>query len=187
MCVRRGDRTGDHAGVTTSEWFPGEGRNADDEAFLTELRRLAARSGLADVRPEATGTEVHKWGWLVVWAGVPRLEAGDADPQLQVGFDADAGVSPLVATWETYGFLLDNWDELVPAGGAGPPVDMAGRAFDWLSRQVRRPVELATWNRWRRRAVRMWRLADTGELITGDYASFRLAERRPPDLLRRLR
>ena len=174
--------------MTASEWFPGEGRNADDEAFLAELRRLAARSGLVDVRPEATGTAVHKWGWVVAWARVPGLEAGDADPQLQVGFDAsDAGVPPLVATWETYGFLLDNWDELVATGGAGTPVDMAGRAFDWLGTQVRRPVEVATWNRWHRRAVRMWRLADTGELITGDYASLRLDERKPPDLAKRLR
>jgi hypothetical protein len=188
MRVRRDDRAADHAAVTDSEWFPCEGRTADDQAFLTELRRLVARSGLADVRPEGTGTTVHTWGWLVAWARVPGLEAGDADPQLQVGFGRSDGlVPPLVATWETHGFLLGNWDELVAAGRAGPPVAVAGQAFDWLSRQVRRPVELATWNRRRRKAVRLWRLADTGELITGDHAGFRLAERRPPDLVVRLR
>ena len=97
--------------MTAAEWFPGEGRNADDEAFLAELRSHAAGRGLADVRPEDIGTSIYADDaelWVVAWLDVPRLDAGDAQPQLQVGFDlSDPGLEPLVATWETHGYLLD--------------------------------------------------------------------------------
>jgi hypothetical protein len=138
----------------TSAWFPGEGRDPDDEAFLTELRARASTWGLADVSPEDTFVVEDEWGWLVACVSVPGLDAGDARPELQVGFVlARAGVPPLVATWETHGHLLGNWDELDLGTRSPTPAGMADRTFAWLDEQLRRPVELVTWRTWRGRTL----------------------------------
>ena len=129
----------------TSQWFPGEGRNADDEAFLAELRSLASVRGLADVRPEDTGTSIYAEQWVVARARVPRLPAG-ADVELQVGSGAGHPVvPPLVACWETHGFLLDQWEEV--KGNESTSTELADRAFRWMSEQLERPVSRRDWPR----------------------------------------
>jgi hypothetical protein len=185
--VRAGGR-GERSCRVTSEWFPGAGRNADDEVFLAELRALAESWGLADVRPEATAVRTHRWGWLVVCARVPRLDAGDADPQLQVGFDlSDSATPPLVATWETDGFLLDSWNDL--SHPSPTPTGMAEAASAWMGEQLRRPVERRTWEtrRLRRRSTySAWFLADTERLLCQHPERLR-SPRGVPEWVQRLR
>jgi hypothetical protein len=159
----------------TSEWFPGEGRNADDEAFLAELRRLALSAGLADVGPDDTGTAIWEdetgAGWVVAWIRIPGLPR-DADPQLQVGFNLNGReMESLVATWETHGFLLDNWDEL--SGFERDSVGAARRAFEWVSEQLCRPVVRLDWSRRWGPDRSEWLLADTGLMLWSEFASRR--------------
>lgn len=153
--------------AVSSDWFLGEGRNADDEAFLAELRSLATDRGLVDVRPEDTWTSVYADDaeiWLVAGLDVPGLDAGDAGPQLQVGFDlSDPAIEPLVACWETHGYLLDQWESL-PARDATPRA-MAARAFDWMAEQLGRPVLRRDWARLWRRDISEWVLGDTDQLL----------------------
>jgi hypothetical protein len=82
-------------------WFPGEGRNPDDEAFLAELRRLAATSGLADATP--ADTRVYAWDALVVLVAIPKLQDLTARPMLEV---VSRG-SQLMVGVETYDHLVD--------------------------------------------------------------------------------
>jgi hypothetical protein len=151
----------------------------------------AAGRGLADVRPEDTGTSIYANDaelWVVAWLDVPRLDAGDAQPQLQVGFDlSDPGLEPLVATWETHGYLLDAWRSWNLGARPHTPAGMAARAFDWLEQQLQRPAELAEWRTWRGKSTRMWRPSDTGQSICCDFASWKLQDRRPADSVTRLR
>jgi hypothetical protein len=171
-----------------SEWFAGDGHGPEGEAFLAELRALAGAWGLADVRAEDTGTAHDRWGWLVVWARVPGLRAGAADPQLQVGFGLTAVAPPLVAAWETGGCLLDAWVDLELSGFDVSQDGRARGAFTWLNEQLHRPVERRTWHPRRpwHRSYAGWYLADTGQRLHQDA---RRAEppRRPPELVERLR
>jgi hypothetical protein len=86
-------------------WFPGEGRNADDEAFLGELRTLALHEGLADVRPEDTTIHSTPEGAepLILYFRVPGLPPSKADPTLQIGFSWSGSDPFLVGTWEVHG------------------------------------------------------------------------------------
>ena len=153
-----------------TRWFPGEGRNADDEAFLSELRALTDASGLADVPSAATGVSIWRdpadRGWLVAWVRVPGLPE-DADVQLQVGFDvSNPEVESLVACWETHGYLLDQWEaQSVPVQDPGA---MAHQAFVWFQQQLRRPVVRLDFPRRWRSEVSEWRLADSGQVLWAD-------------------
>jgi hypothetical protein len=173
-----------------SEWFPGKGRNEDDEAFLARLRQRADDEGVGDALPEDTA--VAEW-WededLVPCVEVRRLGTDEARPTIQACIQRwDEGEPRLVTAWETYGHLLDAQGlDPMPTGELSP-VGRADVVFNWLVDQLRRPVELWAWDsRWRRTA-RMWRLADDGNVICADPRAYQLVNRgRTPDRISRLR
>ncbi|WP_448626331.1 hypothetical protein [Geodermatophilus sp. URMC 64] len=69
-----------------SLWFPGEGRNEDDEAFLAELRACADARGLVDATP--ADSTLFTWEYvLVLLVEVPGLQGIPAKPTLEVVVD----------------------------------------------------------------------------------------------------
>jgi hypothetical protein len=174
--------------VTTSEWFPGEGRNAEEDTFLAEFRLLAEAGGLVDLRPE--DTEVIALGAfrpLVLCARVPRLPVEPARPTLQVGFEWHSDDPPfLVGTWESWGYLLDQFEDIDISEVEPTPGQLSRRAFEWMASQLRRPVEQRTWQRHFGRQSMEWRLSDTDELITWGGSWLPWA-RKAPSRVERLR
>jgi len=165
----------------TSLWFPGGGRTEDDEAFLAALRAAADEHGLIDATPAGTG--LHPWGHaLAVLVPLPGLQRTKAAPTLEVIASLQSG-SGLLCGVETYGHEADSCGDMDLGDVERTPGALGRRAFDWLSGQLRRPVERATWRTWRgeRSAVRF---ADDGELICSDLLR---RPRRPPDRVDPLR
>ena len=169
-----------------SEWFPGDGRAPEGEAFLAELRVRATAWGLADVRAEDSGTARDRWGWLVAWVRVPGLRAGAAGLQLQAGLGLTAATPPLVAAWAADGALLDCWEELDPFPYDCSPTGRSHRAYDWFGEQLRRPVERLCWRTRRHGTTSLLRLADSGDPIWAEPAARRRLGRgtRPDDVVR---
>ena len=200
MCSRRTDGSGDHAAVTASEWFPGEGRNAEEEEFLAQLRAQAVARGLADVLPPAT----HSHAWtdvpLVVCAMVPGMSDGDGDVALQVGWAAAEPAGPLfVGEWNgEHDYLIDGWDRVdihVP-GTEATPARMADLAYEWLVEQLRHPVVRLDWDSGTGSPRSEWYFADSGRRLWDDGFRRRRSLRRPwrwvdprpePDRVTRLR
>jgi hypothetical protein len=137
------------AGVTTAEWFPGEGRRADDEAFLARLRSRAGAEGLVDVVPESTWA-LEASGITAACVRPPGLPVGRPAPVLQVGLARPARERILLGAWETWGYVLD-LPEIIDITHVSPtPEGLADRAFRWLVEQLGRPVERLEWTsgRW---------------------------------------
>jgi hypothetical protein len=171
-------------------WFPGEGRNADDEAFLGELRTLALHEGLADVRPEDTTIHSTPEGAepLILYFRVPGLPPSKADPTLQIAFSWSGSDPFLVGTWEVHGYLLDLFDDIDTSGVERTPEAFARRAFEWLHEQLRRPVELHEWTVGSRPPRREWRLLDPEEPLVLLRSGWPFRRRREePDRVVRLR
>ena len=176
--------------MTAAEWFPGEGRNAEEEAFLAELRALAAQQGLPDVRPDDTTLHASPGDGepLILSFSVPGLPPTKADPTLQVGFSLSWSEPFLAGTWEVYGYLFDLFEDIDIAGVERTPEAFARRAFEWLHEQLRRPVELHEWTSgpWPPRME--WRLQDPDEPLVLLRSGWPFRRRRgTPDRSVRLR
>ena len=166
--------------MTASEWFPGEGRNADDEAFLSELRACAEDRGLVDATPQ--DTSLHVWeSALVALVAVPRLQEIPAQPTLEIVSDLRRGPD-LMCGWETDGYLTDSCDPLDLTGVEPTPRALARHAFGWFEAELRRPVERVTWRTWRGERS-LVRYADTREPVWG-HLSRRLRDRHPVSVVR---
>jgi hypothetical protein len=87
----------------------------------------------------------------------------------------------LMVGWETHGYLADSYQALDVSGVEPTPQGLAHRAFEWFDEQLRRPVERATWMRWRGEASVLW-LPDTGEVI--DWQRLSRIPERPPRIVR---
>jgi hypothetical protein len=148
----------------TEEWFPGGGRNPDDEAFLVEMRALADRSGLVDVDPEATAV-IRLPDVLALQVQPPGLPTSGPAPMLRLGFDLSDEDAFLVGGWETWAYVLDDADDIDVAGIEHTAPALAVRAHRWFVEQLSRPVERATWRSLIGPPRCHYRLADTGELI----------------------
>ena len=165
------------------DWFPGDGRNDEEQAFLTELRSLATTNGLVDATP--ADTTLHVWeGTLVVLVDPPRLRSCPMEPTLEVV--VHLGPTPFLASgWETNGYLADACDPMDLHEVERSPHAFARVAYDWLDAELRRPLEEATWrSRWGG-TVSLVRYADTGEPVWGHLS--RRQRNRPPDEVTRLR
>lgn len=184
----------------TSEWFRGAGRSAVEDAFLGQLRRRAATSGLLDVEPAATHVHVLGDIPLVVCVKVPGMADADGQVALQVGWDAAASDDPLfVGEWTgEHDFVIDGWDQVdIDVTGVEPtPGQMADRAFEWLTDQLRHPVVRLDWDSGTGSPRSEWYLADTGRRLWEDGFRRRRSLRRPwrrvdprpePDRVTRLR
>ena len=165
----------------TSEWFPGKGRDADDEAFLAELRGCAETRGLVDANPE--DTTLHVWEHtLIVLVAVPGLQDLTEKPTLEVICDPHSGPPSMMVGCETDGYVADAYEELDLAGAELTPPGLARSAFGWFDAQLRRPMEKAIWRSWwRERCV--VRFADTGEPVW-ERLDHRLRGRPPASVVR---
>jgi len=148
-----------------AQWFPGEGRNADDETFLSRLRTRARKEGLVDVSPEETAVLVSSTGYsdLVISVRPPGLPVTGPAPVLQAGYTDDDGHLYLLGGWETFGFVLDPPTFFEPAPPAATPADLADSAFDWLAEQLRRPVRQLEFPALVGGVQVRWQFADTSE------------------------
>lgn len=170
----------------SSDWFSGEGHDADHQAFLTRLRDRARHDGLEDAEPGDTQVLIASPSTRDVVVGVraPGLPTTGPEPLLQAGFARDdQGIPYLMGAWESFGFVLDPPTFWEPADPGASPSDLADRVFEWLTEQLRRPVELWEFPALLGRAQKHWRFADTGELLCRSGGWFRRG-RRPLQVLR---
>jgi hypothetical protein len=149
----------------TSEWFPGEGRDADHAAFLAQLRNRARQDGLVDVTSEETAVFISSTGYsdLVVGVRPPGLPSTGPAPVLQAGYTDDDGSFYLLGGWETFGFVLDPPTRYELADPAATPVDLADSTFEWLTEQLRRPVRRLEFPTLIGGVQVRWQFADTSE------------------------
>ena len=166
----------------TSPWFPGKGRTAEDEAFLTALRSAADEHGLVDATPADT-TLVTWEDTVVVLVRVPGLQDGDERPTLEVVHELPG--PRLSCGVETWGHVADSYEPMDLTGVDRTPSALGAHAFEWFTAQLRRPVERAAWRTWRGERS-LLRFADDGELIEWDLAAHRRRDQ-PPDHVVRLR
>ena len=171
----------------TSEWFPGPSRDAHHEAFLARLREHARRDGLVDAAPRDTAVliSVTAFSDLVVGVRAPNLPTTGPEPMLQAGYGDDDGTLYLEGAWRTHGVVLDPPDLYEPAPPGASPVELADGAFEWLTQQLHRPVDVLEFPTLVGRPQERWRFADTGEELcrTGSW----LRRRRRPESVRRVR
>ena len=166
----------------TSPWFPGEGRTADDEAFLAALRSAADEHGLVDANPAGTGCAAWDDA-LVLTVEVPAVQDTKGKPVLEILLTR--GAEPeLRGGVETHGWLTENAEPLDALAGERTPAALGQHAFDWFTTQLRRPVERATW-RTRLGERTVVRFADDGEPLWG--ATPRRLRGRSPHHVVRLR
>lgn len=159
-----------------SQWFPGAGRDAGDETFLGSLRAEVELAGLIDATPDRTA--LHVWETaLVVLVEIPGLQDAEARPTLEVVCDLQRAPT-LMCGCETYGYLVDSYDEMDLAGVARTPAALGRQAHRWFTEQLCRPVEERIWSTWRGERS-LVRFADTGEAIWWDSGAWRRRERRP--------
>lgn len=187
MCVRWGDDAGDHAGVTTAEWFPGEARNAEDAAFLARLRARAGKEGLVDAHPETTWA-FDAGGTTAACVQPPGLPTGPSALELQVGLARDATQWRLLGAWEASNYVLDLPEVIDSRDVPRTPEGLADRAYEWLTWQLGRPVERLEWTSgpWRPRIE--LRLREPDELVALPHSGWPFRVRRgQPDLVTRLR
>ena len=162
--------------MTTSPWFPGVGRTPADEEFLAALRACADEEGLVDAAP--ADTSVLDWDdALVVLVDLPGLRWTKTEPVLEV---IAAFTSPphLSAGVEVRGWLTEEADPLDLRRVELTPAALGRHTYEWLTAQLRRPVERANWSTWRGERS-LIRFADDGELIESDLAAWRRRDRRP--------
>lgn len=172
--------------MTTSEWFPGEGRNADDEAFLARLRARAADDGLVDAERESSWAG-DAGGILAVCVRAPGLPMDGPAPMLQVGLDLgdpERGAL-LLGAWETWDYVLDVPRVIAIDDVPHTPEGLADRAYEWLHAQLSRPVERREWKAFLGRPRSQWRFADDGEVIC--WTGSRLRRRGAPDRWEKVR
>jgi hypothetical protein len=171
----------------TSEWFPGEGRDADHEAFLARLRNRARQADLVDVMPEETAVLSSSTGSsdLVVGVRPPGLPVTGPTPVLQAGYTDDDGAVYLLGGWETFGFVLDPPSVYEAADRAATPADLADSTFEWLTEQLRRSVHRLEFPALIGRVQVRWQFADTSDELcrTGSW----LRRRRRPTQVTQVR
>ena len=169
------------------EWFPGEGRHADDEAFLARLRTRAAAEGVADA--DAGSSWAGDAGGLVAaCVRVPGAPVEGVAPDLQVGLARDTTGWVLVGQWSTSDHVLDLPQSIDISDLSRTPEGLADRAFEWLVGQLARPVERLEWTagRWSPRIE--LRLGDPDELLALPSSGWPFRRRRgEPDRVTRLR
>jgi hypothetical protein len=173
--------------MTTARWFAGEGRDAEHEAFLAQLRTRAEHDGLVDVAPRDTRVLISSSGYsdLVVGVRPPGLPATGPAPVLQVGYTDDDGRSYLLGGWETFGVVLDPATHYEAADPVATPADLADSAFEWLAEQLRRSVHRLEFPTLIGPVQMRWQFSDTSEELcrTGAW----LRRRRIPDRVCQLR
>ncbi len=166
--------------MRTSSWFGGsEGRNADEAAFLTALRRTAEGWTHPDVDPEADSAVYEWFPPLYLVLAVPNLDATLDTLEITYLRSGPRGAE-LAGGWGNDGWPLDDTTEdLVVRGVAAGPQEMAGLAATWLDAQLRRTVRVEEWLDADGLAARRW-VRDDGEVL-GDTRRmmWRLRRRRP--------
>lgn len=169
-------------GIVVSPWFPGAGRDAEDESFLASLRAEVGAVGLADATPE--NTSLHVWDTaLVLLVEIPGLQDAEACPTLEVVCNLQR-VPTLMCGCETYGYLAETYDEMDLAGVERLPSALGQQAARWFTDQLRRPVEEIIWFTWRGERS-LVRFADTAEPIWWDSGAWRRRNRRPDKVVER--
>ena len=113
--------------MTAARWFAGEGRDAEHEAFLAQLRTRAEHEGLVDVAERDTRVLISSSGYseLVVGVRPPGFPATGPAPVLQVGYTDDDGRLYLLGGWETFGVVLDPPTHYEAADPVATPADLA--------------------------------------------------------------
>jgi hypothetical protein len=163
-------------GDVASQWFPGAGRNAEDEQFLAGLRSGVEVAGLVDVTPDGTTLLVWETA-LVVLVEIPCLQDAEARPTLEIVWSLEPDPT-LMCGCETYGYVADSYDAMDLAGVERTPSALGRHASGWFAAQLRRPVEELVWSTWRGERS-LVRFADDGEPIWWDSGAWRRQERRP--------
>ena len=164
-------------------WFGGaEGRNAEEVAFLAELRRLAALWDVPDLNPEDDTTAEVFLNPLFIGLDVPGVTA--ARDNLQLGYWTGVG-SWLSGEWAT-GYFLDDHNGNSPEcltvrGVKATPEEFARFAADWMLAQLLRPLVQEDWLSGNVPHATRWRFTDTGHVLARDGLSLRRILRRQPD------
>lgn len=164
--------------MTDDTWFSGDApRTPPEQAFLDRLRTDAARWDTHGLDPALTGADTV-WSPLIVSVDLPAIGA-----VLQVGFRSDTpGLWTLTGEWGNQR-VLDNHtggpDDLTVQGLEADAAMFGAWAFDWLDRQLLRPVERLDWLVQGQVAKTRWQLAGTGRHLRTTGSVF--PSRRPPD------
>ena len=161
-------------------WFEGGEVFGDvRDQFLAAFRKKIAAEPPSGIKPEDTA--------FVQWTGalVLELDIRDLGTQcrLHIGYFLNAARPHLQCEWSFSDYILDGgpWKNPSPEA-SGHVDDDVTAAFDWLSRELARPLLEARWGR----AV-TWRFEEPSEVIGRSGFSLRRLFRRPPDSTIRLR
>lgn len=143
------------------EWFSGAARTDDEQEFLDQLRRDAARWN-GDVHPADTVTFAWELGPLIVGLEIPKITAAYRHLwvsywSIEPGQGALEGArgDDLIAD----DYTADREESLTVAGVEAEAAQFARWCSPWLVNQRRRPVALEEWGPAGGAAV--WKLADT--------------------------
>ena len=164
-------------------WFGGaEGRNADEVAFLAELRRLAALWDAPELDPEDDTSAEVLLAPLFIGLDVPGVTAARDNLQLAYWTGAE---SWLTGEWGT-GYLLDAHDGnssecLTVRDVQATPEEFARVAADWMLGQLGRPLVREDWLSGNVPHATRWRFTDNGHVLDRDGLSLRRVLRRQPD------
>ena len=171
----------------TPDWFPGEGRHADDEAFLARLRARAAAAGVGDAEVGSSWAG-DAGGLVAACVRVPGAPVEGVAPDLQVGLARDTTGWVLLGQWALSDHVLDLPETIDIDHVPRTPEGLADRAFDWLVGQLARPVERLEWTSGHRPPRIELRLRDPDELLALPRSGWPF-RRRPgePERVTRLR
>lgn len=174
-------------GRMNSRWFSGRGAGPEEDAVLGALRGLVESDGLPNVRREDTQASTRDDWPLVLSIQVPELRSARGAPGLQVGVVFDDDQVQILGGWETHGFVLDSRVDVLDLSPAREPRGVAAAVPGWIVTPLARPMVQDEWTTSNGTVRRAWRFADDSSQIEGDRGTGRLARRRPPDRIVRLR
>ncbi len=155
-------------------WFEGDKAFGDArDQFLAAFRKKIAAEPPSGIKPEDTA--------FVQWTGALVLEVDMRDVGMQcrihIGYFVHGATPHLQCEWSFSDYILDGgpWKNPTPAASGRVEDDVAA-AFDWLSRELARPLLEERWGR----AV-TWRFEEPSEVVGRTGFSLRRIRHRPPD------